>query len=215
MTKSRFRSAFFAAPAILIAILASVVFLAAVAAWERASVGVYEATPTESLWLLKAGDIADASVDLGATNFEERIEKRIEGVDRAVLEYVFDAGETGIAVKTRLIERATEELASAEATGILIAFGGKLQDLAPVAAYGTTPTGGESGRPEIAVRDGRTLFIVHRGTYVYTVESSANFGSEYLVLAAIQERTSNLDRPGVVLPLRTPVVEPRPSPPAD
>jgi hypothetical protein len=215
MTKSRFGSTFFAAPAIVIAIVASVVFLAAVAAWERASVGVYEPTPTESLWLLRAGDIVDPSVDLGASNFEERTEKRIEGVDRAVLEYVFDAGETGIRVRTRLIERATDELAMKEATELRAAFGGVPQGIAPAGAYGTVPFGRENGQPQIAVRDGQTLFLVRQRTYVYAVETTANFGSEYVVLEAIQERMTHLDRRGAVLPLRVPVVEPRRSPDVD
>lgn len=215
MTKRRWGASFFAAPAILIAIVASVVVIAAVAAWERSSVGIYEATPTESLWLLKAGDIADPSVDLGASNFEERTEKRIEGVDRAVLEYVFAAGETGIRVKTRLIERATEELAEKEATEQRAAFGGASQKIAPAVAYGTNPPGGDASLPQMAVRDGETLFVVRRGTYVYVVETTANFGSEYAVLAAIRKRTERLDRPGFVLPLRVPDVRPRPAPRED
>jgi hypothetical protein len=213
MPKSRIGFAFFAAPAIAIA--GSVVVLAVLAAWERTSVGVYPVTPTESLWLLKAGDVADPSVDLGASNFEERIEKRIEGGDRAVLEYVFDAGETGVRVKTRLIERSSEDQARQEATDRRIAFGGVPQDVAPVVAYGTTPSGGQATLPIIATRDGRTLFLVQQGTYVYTVETSANFGSEYLVLKAIQDRMAPLDRPGFVLPLRVPVVEPRATPPGN
>lgn len=206
MTKSRIRATSFAAPAI--AVVASVVVIAALAAWERSTVGVYEATPTESLWLLKAGDIADASVDLGATNFQERTEKRIEGGDRAVLEYVFDAKGSGLSVETQLIERATEKLAEEEADAVRSAFDGVAQSVAPGTTYFVMPSEDESPLPEMFVRDNRTLFLVRRGTYVYALDTTVSFGAEHVVLAAIQERTKHLDKPGFVLPLRVPVVEP-------
>lgn len=204
MAKSRFRATSFAAPAI--AIVAAVGVIAALAAWERTSVSVFEATPTESLLLLKAGDISDPTVDLGATNFDERTEKRIEGFGRAVLEYEFDAKETGVNVRTRIIERPTAELAAEEAADQLTAFDGAAQT-APVLVYGTLLFDEQAAEPEIRTRKGRTFFLARRGTYVYTLETTTNFASEYAVLALIAERMKQLDRRGAVLPLRVPLME--------
>lgn len=205
MPKSRFQGV--SCAAIVLAMGAAVAVIAGVAAWERSSVSVYEPTPTENLLLVRAGDVVDPSVELGATTFEERTEKRIEAFERGVLEYVFSAEETGIEVRTRIVERAREDLAQEELERIQQEFGGVVAEPFTGTVYLYASEAYGAPVPKIWQKGDRFLFLARMGTYVYAVETTDVFASELVVAEAMQSKMRELDRPGLVLPLRAPRIE--------
>jgi hypothetical protein len=124
-----------------------------------------------------------------------------------VLEYRFSAPENGVEVRTQIIERARPDLAQNEFDQAQKDFGGVAVDPfgGTVFQYAADSEGIQA--PRVWRKEDRFLFVLKRGTYVYAIETTAKFASEMSVAEAMQAKLRELDRPGLVLPLRAPRVE--------